>query len=131
MGRTACTEPQCLYKGALYVLPLHLHPLPQSYTYASIHGRLGLLGPADCDTVLFRNLITLYQWTRRSVSEYLNFIGTMSPRPCTDSDLFNIIPAPAPPSRAYWRNIVQLRKLRGLSPRANYTDRAAAAGRRS
>jgi hypothetical protein len=22
MGRTACTEPQCLYKGALYLLPL-------------------------------------------------------------------------------------------------------------
>jgi hypothetical protein len=21
MGRTACTEPQCLYKGALYLLP--------------------------------------------------------------------------------------------------------------
>ena len=24
MGRTACTEPQCLYKGALYLLNLHL-----------------------------------------------------------------------------------------------------------
>ena len=23
MGRTACTEPQCLYKGALYLLPPH------------------------------------------------------------------------------------------------------------
>jgi hypothetical protein len=23
MGRTACTKPQCLYKGALYLLPLH------------------------------------------------------------------------------------------------------------
>ena len=22
MGRTACTEPQCLYKGALYLFPL-------------------------------------------------------------------------------------------------------------
>ena len=22
MGRTACTEPQCLYKGALYLYPL-------------------------------------------------------------------------------------------------------------
>jgi len=24
MGRTACTEPQCLYKGALYLLPISL-----------------------------------------------------------------------------------------------------------
>jgi hypothetical protein len=24
MGRTACTEPQCLYKGALYLLPFTL-----------------------------------------------------------------------------------------------------------
>ena len=24
MGRTACTEPQCLYRGALYILPLPL-----------------------------------------------------------------------------------------------------------
>jgi len=24
MGRTACTEHQCLYKGALYLLPLFL-----------------------------------------------------------------------------------------------------------
>jgi len=23
MGRKVCTEPQCLYKGALYLLPLH------------------------------------------------------------------------------------------------------------
>jgi hypothetical protein len=25
MGRTACTEPQCLYKGALYLLPISKH----------------------------------------------------------------------------------------------------------
>ena len=24
MGRTDCTEPQCLYKGALYLLILHI-----------------------------------------------------------------------------------------------------------
>jgi len=24
MGRTACTEPQCLYKGALYLLPFNI-----------------------------------------------------------------------------------------------------------
>ena len=23
MGRTACTEPQCLYKGALYILTVY------------------------------------------------------------------------------------------------------------
>jgi hypothetical protein len=27
MGRTACTEPQCLYKGALY---LNMHPLART-----------------------------------------------------------------------------------------------------
>jgi hypothetical protein len=26
MGRTACTEPQCLYKGALYLTYLLNHP---------------------------------------------------------------------------------------------------------
>ena len=30
-----------------------------------------------------------------------------------------------------WKDHIKLTKLRGLSPRANYTDRAAAAGRRS
>jgi len=27
MGRTACTEPQCLYKGALYLYLLHFIPI--------------------------------------------------------------------------------------------------------
>jgi len=27
MGRTACTEPQCLYKGALYLFFTHQHNL--------------------------------------------------------------------------------------------------------
>jgi hypothetical protein len=30
-----------------------------------------------------------------------------------------------------WHNCIEKKKLLGLSPRANYTDRAAAAGRRS
>ena len=33
MGRTACTEPQCLYKGALYLFYYHVQPLqPYNYT---------------------------------------------------------------------------------------------------
>ena len=38
-----------------------------------------------------------------------------------------------PPALAYncQMHIRVMKKLRGLSPRANYTDRAAAAGRRS
>jgi len=28
MGRTACTEPQCLYKGALYLLPFMYRVFP-------------------------------------------------------------------------------------------------------
>jgi len=36
MGRTACTEPQCLYKGALYLTSVPVQgcnlPLPFLYT---------------------------------------------------------------------------------------------------
>ena len=31
MGRTACTEPQCLYKGALY---LYFYQIPAQYVSA-------------------------------------------------------------------------------------------------
>jgi len=31
MGLTACTEPQCLCKGDLYLLPLYLYPCIKCY----------------------------------------------------------------------------------------------------
>ena len=39
MGRTACTEPQCLYKGALYILPF-------TFTQLSVVGRRNSVGIA-------------------------------------------------------------------------------------
>jgi hypothetical protein len=39
MGRTACTEPQCLYKGALYLLPYH-----QIYIYCLIRNSVTVKG---------------------------------------------------------------------------------------
>ena len=37
MGRTACTEPQCLYKGALYLLPFIQHYYMFRAVYISHH----------------------------------------------------------------------------------------------
>jgi len=39
MGRTACTEPQCLYKGALYLtsVPVQGCTLPYLFTYMNTH----------------------------------------------------------------------------------------------
>jgi len=42
MGRTACTEPQCLYKGALYLyFTITPHPLTVNraakYEYTHVH----------------------------------------------------------------------------------------------
>jgi len=38
MGRTACTEPQCLYKGALYLLFYYKHHATEVFQvlYASV-----------------------------------------------------------------------------------------------
>jgi hypothetical protein len=41
MGCTACTEPQCMYKGALYLLLYH-----QIYIYCLIHNHVKVKG--DC-----------------------------------------------------------------------------------
>jgi hypothetical protein len=35
MGRTACTEPQCLYKGDLYLYYLLVHRIPNGGTVVS------------------------------------------------------------------------------------------------
>jgi len=41
MGRTACTEPQCLYKGDLYLyLYYSLHNNPEEYSYLLCGGSL-------------------------------------------------------------------------------------------
>jgi len=64
MGRTACTEPQCLYKGALY-LPLQwqlLTAFPEQ-TYRSHiqgsriqeHSLLLKMGPGGCSETSVRN----------------------------------------------------------------------------
>jgi len=56
MGRMACTEPQCLYKGALY-----LYLLP------------GLLYHADGGTTVFRKVNDCsYELTRRTIPGYAN-----------------------------------------------------------
>jgi len=58
VGRTACTEPQCLYKGALYLLPLPLFEInigKYSYKqYADINRPSPLFRPLyyyRCDIV--------------------------------------------------------------------------------
>ena len=47
MGRTACTEPQCLYKDALY-----LYLTVELYLY-SPYGPYGLYRACACTTVTF------------------------------------------------------------------------------
>ena len=39
MDRTACTEPQCLYNGALFTLPLPFHPAACFSLQGAIHGQ--------------------------------------------------------------------------------------------
>jgi len=39
MGRTACTEPQCLYKGALYLFTLH-------FVLTAQHSKESILAPS-------------------------------------------------------------------------------------
>jgi hypothetical protein len=72
MGRTACTEPQCLYKGALY-LTLLLRPL---YTFNGVNRASSVVGTTfsasqASASLLFGRfallqevlmLITLYPW---------------------------------------------------------------------
>jgi hypothetical protein len=39
MGRTACTEPQCLYKGALYLYLYHRSDCRNTLIYAHTNSR--------------------------------------------------------------------------------------------
>jgi len=43
MGRTACTEPQCLYKGALYTLLKGISPSPALFDLSFQFANLLLL----------------------------------------------------------------------------------------
>jgi len=44
MSRTAYTEPQCLYKGALYLLPIyHIPRAPVTRTAVYPHPRLDIM----------------------------------------------------------------------------------------
>ena len=47
MGRTACTEPQCLYKGALYLLSATTNIMHVSFdTRAETHVALHVIFPS-------------------------------------------------------------------------------------
>jgi hypothetical protein len=39
MGRTACTEPQCMYRGDLYLLPFYIEITERSHMYVAFEAR--------------------------------------------------------------------------------------------
>ena len=75
MGRTACTAPQCLYKGALYLLPFSLSGFPQR-TVEKTHKRhtfnRSSCGPQNCSWVVW--VLLLLRHALSSEKPRWNFI---------------------------------------------------------
>ena len=70
------------------------------------------------------------QFYRRE-NRCFNAAGTIGRQANTDKTICKFISREQNAGPYNYVNVVNKKKLRGLSPRANYTDRAAAAGRRS
>ena len=76
MGRTACTEPQCLYKGALYLtwcdlsqvfnVPSHAKPLPRSKSYCWISNNILYSTVSACCSVICNSYTHIHTGCPRS-----------------------------------------------------------------
>ena len=78
MGRTACTEPQCLYKGALYLtVEIYLYSPYEPYGLyrASVPVQEYTLSALDYVECMGRTLGRFYQCSTR-VKSFGNYLGT-------------------------------------------------------